>query len=83
MQFFTYILFSEKLQRYYVGHTKDMANRLREHNAGETRSTRQGIPWRIIHTETFSSRSEAMFRELQIKKRGIRRYLADNMHQPG
>ncbi|MGA2622561.1 MAG: GIY-YIG nuclease family protein [Bacteroidota bacterium] len=33
---FVYILQSTVTGRYYVGHTKDKENRLREHNTGET-----------------------------------------------
>jgi len=36
--FYVYILRSEKTKKYYVGSTQDVANRLREHNNGETRS---------------------------------------------
>ncbi|MEP0806658.1 MAG: GIY-YIG nuclease family protein [Chloroflexota bacterium] len=75
--FYTYILRSEQLQRYYVGSTQDVENRLNEHNAGKSKSTRAGIPWRLIHVEEFPTRSEAMLRERKIKARGVERYLAD------
>lgn len=44
----TYILYSEKIQKYYTGQTANLANRLQEHNQGETPSIRMGIPWVII-----------------------------------
>ena len=44
----TYILFSEKIQKYYTGQTANLANRLQEHNQGETPSIKIGIPWAII-----------------------------------
>ena len=72
---FVYILQSTVTGGYYVGHTKDKENRLQEHNAGETGSTRSGIPWRIVHVEEFETRAAAMKKERIIKSRGIQRYL--------
>jgi putative endonuclease len=75
MTFTVYILQSESTGKYYVGHTGDIDKRLVQHNTGQSKSTRHGIPWRMIHTVTFSSRSEAMAHEMKIKNRGITRYL--------
>jgi len=65
------------VQRYYVGSTQDVENRLEEHNSGKSKSTRAGKPWKLIHAESFSTRSEAFQREQKIKGYGIRRYLSD------
>ncbi|MGH7598909.1 MAG: GIY-YIG nuclease family protein [bacterium] len=42
--FYVYILQSQASRKYYVGSTQDVRNRLREHNHGESLSTRGGIP---------------------------------------
>jgi predicted GIY-YIG superfamily endonuclease len=52
--------------------------RLQEHNTGKSVSTRARTPWELIHTEGFSTLSEAMLREQRIKARGIGRYLTDH-----
>jgi len=75
--YYIYIIRSEDKQRYYVGSTENVENRLLQHNAGKSTSTRAGIPWVLIHTKTFASRSEAVQREKKIKARGIGRYLSD------
>lgn len=75
--FYVYVVRSERLQRYYVGSTQDVENRLREHNAGKSKSTATGLPWELVHVEEFLTRSEAMLREKRIKARGIGRYLSD------
>ena len=75
--FYVYILYSQHLQRYYVGSTEDVDNRLMQHNSGKSKSTRFGVPWNLIYTEKFNSRSEAMAQEKKIKARGIGRYLSD------
>jgi putative endonuclease len=75
-----YIIHSQDLQRYYVGSTEIVEKRLQEHNAGKSTSTRAGIPWELIHTEFFTTRSQAMLRERKIKARGIKRYLSEIRH---
>jgi putative endonuclease len=61
--FYVYVLTSEKTGRSYVGSTDDLDRRLSQHNAGHSKSTRHGVPWRLVHSESFETRSEAMVRE--------------------
>ena len=70
-----YILLSLTKLRYYVGHTINLENRLLQHNSGQTKSIRYGIPWKVIWADDFSTRAEAMKKENEIKKRGIARFL--------
>ncbi len=77
MQFVVYILFSDSLQKYYVGQTSDLEKRIDEHNRGKANFTSKGIPWKLIHFFSCNNRSEATQMEISIKKRGIRRYLQD------
>ena len=65
--YFVYILQSEKTGRYYIGYTSDLSNRLDQHNSGGNVSTKSGSPWKIVHTEEFSTKKEAWLRERQIK----------------
>lgn len=66
--FYTYIIQSEKTNRYYIGFTSNIESRLKKHNAGEVRSTKYGIPWKLIYKESFEKKNEAWKREQQIKK---------------
>ena len=77
MPFTVYILQSEVTFRYYVGHTQNFEQRFIEHNNGKSPSTHNGIPWPLVHSESFPTRSLAMQREMKIKKRGIARSLQD------
>jgi len=36
---FVYVIFSESLNRYYVGHTEDLEHRLEQHNSGLSKYT--------------------------------------------
>lgn len=65
--FHIYVLLSETTGRRYTGSCEDLDDRLRRHNAGESNATRHGIPWRLIHSEAFATRSEAMQRERFLK----------------
>ncbi len=73
----TYILYSFSRNRFYSGHCEQMTKRLEQHNTGRNKSTKSGIPWKIVFTQEFSSRSEAATLESRIKKRGASRFLSD------
>ena len=77
MNHIVYILWSESLQQYYCGQTKDFADRLYRHNSGQSQSTSNGILWILIKKIETANRSEAIQLEKKIKKRGIGRYLND------
>jgi putative endonuclease len=67
MQYFVYILHSEKLDRYYIGYTNDLEDRIKKHNHIHKGFTAAGQPWILVYSEVFSSKAEAMQRETQIK----------------
>lgn len=67
MKHFVYILRSGD-GRYYTGYTTDMDRRLKEHQDGSgAKFTRSFGAGKILHKETFSSKSKALKREAQIK----------------
>ena len=72
---FVYILYSDKIDRYYIGVTDNLEWRLERHNAGWGKYTKRGIPWIIVYTESFSTKSLALKRERQIKNRKSRTYI--------
>ena len=72
-----YILFSIRLNRYYVGYTNDLGRRIREHNRKKGKYTDGGIPWEIVYTEEYSGKGDAMFREKAIKSKKSRKYIEE------
>ena len=66
-QYRVYILRSDKDGRYYVGSTSDLERRILNHNSGRVKSTKSGIPWKIMYDELHISLSDARSRESQIK----------------
>ena len=65
--YYVYILWSENWQRFYVGSTGDLADREERHNSGRSKATKGGIPWVLVHSESFATRAEAVRREREIK----------------
>lgn len=63
-----YILHSTVTDRYYIGSTKNVTRRLREHNAGKVKSTRSYRPYRVVYVEPMGKRTEALQRERKIKR---------------
>ena len=74
---YTYVLYSEKLNKYYIGSCVNMDIRLRQHNLGQSKFTSLGIPWVIVYIEEYAILSEARKRELEIKKMKSRKYIED------
>ncbi len=68
--YYVYVLKSQKWNRPYVGFTKDLIERVKQHNNKDTKSTRYGIPWRLIYYEAYFSELDARKREIQLKKYG-------------
>lgn len=73
--FYLYILQSEKNGHYYIGSAENLKGRLKRHNAGEMKSTRPFIPYRIVYSEKHEALSKARKRESYIKRRKSRKYI--------
>lgn len=65
--FFLYILYSENIGKYYVGHSNDYLERVERHNRGGAKYTSAGQPWRLVHKEAYDTKIEAAKREREIK----------------
>ena len=62
-----YILRSIPKGILYVGTTKDVRKRLRQHNSGYSRSTAAYRPFELVHTESYETLREARKREWYLK----------------
>ncbi|MEO2051719.1 GIY-YIG nuclease family protein [Flagellimonas beolgyonensis] len=75
MEYFVYIIYSESVHRYYVGHCQDLEDRIGRHKGGRSKYTKTATDWEVKYTERFSTRGEAMIREREIKKKKSRKYI--------
>jgi len=75
--YYTYVLYSPKFDKIYIGQTDNFENRLERHNLGMVRSTKAYLPWDILHFEVFKTRGEAMRREKELKTHIGRDFIRD------
>ena len=75
MAFHVYIIFSAKLNKYYVGYTENLDARLLQHNGGISTFTDKANDWVLQHSEPFPTREDAHKRELEIKGKKSRKYI--------
>jgi putative endonuclease len=75
--YYVYILYSQKIDKYYAGLTIDVQNRLAQHNAGISAYTLKGILWELVYYFDVLSIQEAKLLEKSIKGLGIKRFLED------
>jgi len=73
--YFVYILYSEKFEKFYVGQTNNIESRLEKHNKGLVNSTMPYIPYCLMFVIQKASRSEAMVLEKKIKNLSKQRIL--------
>ena len=75
--FFTYILFSRNKNRFYTGSTNNLDRRLKEHNSGQTKSTKNGTPWELAFVKSFNNYSDAHLFEMKIKRMKSRKFIEE------
>jgi len=64
---FVYLLQSNTDGELYVGYTKDIKKRLKEHNQGLNFSTKSKKPWNLIFFEAYLNEKDAKRREKYLK----------------
>src|SRR5690625_3451397 len=62
-----YVLQLQSSGRIYIGHTADIERRLREHQSGQSRSTRERGRWLFVGQCLLDARAEAMQKERELK----------------
>jgi len=81
---FVYILFSESLDKFYVGSTStDLADRLRRHLSSHSGFTAKVKDWRIVYSEPFPDKAQALKREKEIKAWKSRAMIAKLIRETG
>jgi putative endonuclease len=65
--YYVYVLQSLKDRNLYIGMTSNLEERIKRHNAGQEQSTKSRIPFKLLHSEVFGTRTEARDREKYFK----------------
>jgi putative endonuclease len=63
-----YIIYSQKIDKYYIGFSSNVQERLLKHNRNSKGFSNIGKPWILVYEETFDNKKNAMSRESQLKK---------------
>ena len=74
-KYFVYILKSQKILKWYIGHTNNIQRRLSEHNSGQNKSTKTGVPWKLIFLREFRTNIEANGFEIELKRTRNKDYI--------
>ena len=65
---FVYILYSEVLDKYYVGSTQSsIEQRLKKHLSDHKGFTGKAKDWNLVYYEEYTDKQTALYREMQIK----------------
>lgn len=67
--FYVYILKSLKDNKTYIGSTRDLKKRFKEHNSGKVASTSYRKPFKLVYYESYASEKDARYREHNLKLR--------------
>ena len=62
-----YIIYSQSLDKHYIGFSSDVTDRLRKHNRKSKGFSNLGKPWVLLYSESFLTMKDAMAREKQLK----------------
>lgn len=72
---YVYLLQSKKDKKLYIGCTKNLVQRLKQHNGNSSWYDKQHSPWELIYLEGYRSQSDGYNREksLKLHAQGLRR----------
>ena len=73
--FYVYIIYSQSIDKFYIGYTIDIGKRLIDHNSGISTFTSKVKDWKLKYSEKYETRESAMKREREIKNKKSRKYM--------
>ena len=75
---YVYVL-ENKDKYWYIGSTQDLRKRILRHNLGKNKSTKYGIPWKLIYCEISVNQQDTRARERYLKSGMGRKYLKNRL----
>ncbi|MDP4680605.1 MAG: GIY-YIG nuclease family protein [Cyclobacteriaceae bacterium] len=68
MAYYFYILYSQSLNKYYIGHTNDLDGRLSQHNSNHRGFSGKVGDWKFVYHEAYSSEKKVYAGERETKQ---------------
>ena len=74
-----YVIYNDAVNKYYIGQSGNLDRRIKSHNykLGKHHTARFEGEWKLIYEESFSTRSEGIRREKQLKTSRGRAYISN------
>jgi len=79
--YYIYVLQSEKDENFYVGYTSNLKKRLKLHNEGRVKSTKERRPIKLIYYEACLEQKDALKREKYLKSNYGKRYIKNRLKE--
>ena len=76
--FYVYLIQSKEYGTFYIGHSNNTQARLKDHNRGKCKYTKNKGPWELLAYKEFATRALAMAEEKRLKKLKNRQAIVDN-----
>jgi putative endonuclease len=73
--YWIYIIKSSSANRYYIGQTANLKNRIHHHNAGREKYTRIASDWQLVFSKEYQTRTQAQKVENFIKKQKSKAFI--------
>ncbi|OFX62802.1 MAG: endonuclease [Bacteroidetes bacterium GWB2_41_8] len=67
MRFHVDVIYSEDFDKIYIGMTSSLEKRIYAHNNLPKGWTKSFRPWRLVYTEEFEEKTQALSREKELK----------------
>ena len=77
--YYVYVIQSKKDNQFYTGFTRDLQNRVQEHNTGRVPSTKERGPFELIYYEACLNEQDGLAREKYLKSGMGKRYLRNRL----
>ena len=77
--YYSYVLLSEKDNKFYIGFTKDLKLRFERHEKGLVESTKNRRPLKLIYYEACLNQKDATRREKYLKTYNGKRFLHNRL----
>ncbi len=79
--YYVYVIQSNKDKQFYTGFTRDLQNRLQEHNAGRVPSTKERVPFELVYYEACLNEQDGLAREKYLNSGMGKRYLKNRLRR--
>ena len=73
--YYLYVLYSERISKYYIGISRDPEKRLSYHNSANKGWTRRGRPWKLVYIQGFIDEKSAHKAEKFVKSQKSKKFI--------